>query len=161
MQTKKVFTELYTLLNANLESTVASLMPQLLELMASKNNGETSYKVDGEVVAVYCYYHKKWELVRTHAYGAKASTSTGLNTMCKLGVSEWTKQQRQAKNAKSALLAGVADGTVSHLELHSKLEEIEANKESIIYADVYPIAYDTIEELQASLAVPKKAKKTK
>lgn len=155
-QIKKAYSEIFELLTNNKDALVSSLMPQLLVLMSAKTT-ETSYKVDGEVVAVYCYYHKKWEKVSEHAYGQKAGSSTGLNTMCKLGVSEWTKQQRQAKRANELLLAGLADGTVSHLELHGKLAEIEASKDVIVYAENYGQAYDSLEELTAV----KKAKKSK
>ena len=62
---------------------LASLMPQIEALMLAKkggsDKGSTFIKdADGNVIAIYCYYHKKWELVEHIEYGKKANTATGL-----------------------------------------------------------------------------------
>ncbi len=115
IQVKKAYVELYQLLNDNPTKQVKTLMPQLLELMQSKSgggsNGKTFIKdAEGNVTHVYCYYHKKWEDVSIAEYGKKANTASGLNTMCKEGVSAWTKQQSAKKKAEAALLTKVASG---------------------------------------------------
>jgi len=112
---KKQYEELYTLLEANSNKKVSTIMPQLIELMSRKNNSSgqanTFLKDDeGNVIAIYCYYHKKWELLSECEYGAKKNTATGFNTMCKEGVSKWTKQQRVKKQAGAELLTKVASG---------------------------------------------------
>ena len=150
-QIKKVFQEVYELLNSNQSAKVSKLLPQLVELMCAKTNQETSYKVDGQVVAVYCYYHKVWELVSDHEYGAKASTNTGLNTMCKVGVSNWTKQQREAKKAQELLLNSLADGSVTLDQIQTKKEEIESARNVIVSIED-KLSFNTLEELQTYIA---------
>lgn len=156
MSIKKVFNELNTLLSTNQDKLVSELMPQLIELMSSKNasgsNGPTSYKDEnGKVIAVFCYYHKKWELVADHEYGLKAGTTTGLNSMCKLGVNQWTKQQREFKKAQSALLVKLANGELEVGQLNEVQAELNAAKDSIVFVESYPIAYDSLDDLLDSL----------
>lgn len=148
---KKVFVELNALLLANQDKLVSSIMPQILELMSAKNssNGPASYKDEhGKVIAVFCYYHKKWELVSEHTYGAKVGTNTGLNSMCKLGVNAWTKQQREAKKAEAELLGKLSSGELKVEDLASAREEIEASKSLVSYPTNYPIAFDSLDELE-------------
>ena len=87
MTIKKAYIELFELLEANQDVSVAEIMPQVLELVQAKSNSKTYHKDDeGNVVAIYCYYHKCWERVDEVEYGAKSSTTHGFNTMCKEGV---------------------------------------------------------------------------
>ena len=173
---KKVYQEVNALLEANKDSLVADLMPQLRALMSAKVGGSevgsTHLKDDeGNVIAVFCYYHKCWELVSEHAYGTKAGTTTGLNSMCKLGVNAWTTQQRKAKLAKEALLTKLTKGELAIEDLAFEQEEIERQRTNIVVADNYPKSYESLEELKASLtnedeveqvvAKPKKASKKK
>lgn len=135
---KKVFVEIAQLLNDNSNKKVSTILPQLMELMTSKNGGgsdigKTFIKNDqDEVVAIFCYYHKKWELISECEYGSKKGTSTNLNTMCKEGVSHWTKQQRVAKKGKEDLLNQVMNGEVAQDDIASAMEELELSSKSII-----------------------------
>ena len=115
VQVKKAFEEIYALLEANQGKKVSTIMPELIELMSKKGGGQANGKnfltdEEGNVTHVFCYYHKKWEDVTVAEYGAKKGTATGLNTMCKEGVSAWTKQQRRKKQAEGELLERVAKG---------------------------------------------------
>jgi len=115
---KKQFEEIYAVLEENKGKKVQTILPQLIELMSKKNNASgaanTFIKDDeGNVVAIFCYYHKKWELVSECEYGSKKGTATGLNTMCKEGVSKWTKQQRVKKAAEAELLTKVSCGDLA------------------------------------------------
>ena len=148
---KKVFTEINAFLSANQGKLVSEVMPELLAMMSAKvtNNGPASFKNEkGEVIAVYCYYHKKWELVNQHVYGAKSGTNTGLNSMCKLGVNQWTKQQREGKKAEAELLTKLANGELKVEDLVEARQSIEDKKSSIVFVESYPIAFDTLEELE-------------
>jgi len=135
---KKAYVEIANLLNDNKNKKVSTILPQLMELMTAKSSGgsdigKTFLKDDnGEVFAVYCYYHKKWELTSECEFGAKKGTASGLNTMCKEGVSRWTKQQRVAKKAKEQLLDSVASGDIEVGDLADKQAEIEEAKSVII-----------------------------
>lgn len=105
---------------------------ELEALMISKVMSKT-FKLDddGNVTHVFCYYHKDWEEVANTPYGKKASTSHGLNTMCKQGVSHWTKQQRVMKQAKSDLLNKVQTGEVEYIDIADKIKEIEKTARTI------------------------------
>ena len=115
---KKQYEEIHALLEANTNKKVSTIMPQLIELMQRKNNssGQANTFIrddEGNVVAIYCYYHKQWELLSECEYGKKATSATGYNTMCKEGVSKWTKQQRVKKQAEAGLLDRVIAGELS------------------------------------------------
>lgn len=134
---KKAFVELYTILEANQNKKVSTIMAELLEVMTAKSgggsNGVTFRKdEEGNVTHVFCYYHKKWEAISECEYGAKKNTATGLNTMCKEGVSNWTKQQRAYKVGKEKLLESLASGAITTEDLPTKLEELEEAKDVIV-----------------------------
>ena len=135
---KKAYVELARILNENANKKVSTILPELMEIMTSKGSGgsdigKTFLKdEDGNVFAVYCYYHKKWELISECEYGSKKGTATGLNTMCKEGVSNWSKQQRLYKKAKDELLEQVADQKISADELPALLNELEEQRKLIV-----------------------------
>ncbi len=150
---KKDFIELYNLLEANKNRKVSTILPELLELMTKKNNASgssnTFVKNDaGETIAVFCYYHKRWELVSECEYGSKKSTATGLNTMCKVGVSNWTKQQRAKKQAEAALLPMLSSGELTVEELPAAQAEIDAASKAIVPREDYPGYCDVNEALE-------------
>ena len=150
MNIKKQFEELYAFLEANKNRKVSTLMPELSEMMSRKSaggaNGKTFHKVDDEVVAVFCYYHKQWELVSVAEYGKKASNqATGLNTMCKQGVSAWTKQQRVKKQKSDELLTKVSSGELQPGDIATEQDRIlEESKEIVPRSDEH--GFDTLEE---------------
>lgn len=147
MTVKKVFEPIVSLLvsaiEANPKIKASDLIEQIKELASAKTartEGAT-YKKDasGVVVAIFDYYFKRWmPLVGPKAveFGAKAKTATGFNTMCKLGVSHWTKQQRIADDANKALLEEVKAGTLAHTDIAARQEQIEAERKSIAPATI-------------------------
>lgn len=125
MSIKKQYQAIYALLEENSNKKVSTIMPKIVELMSAKVTQKTFMKnEDGIVTHVYCYYHKKWEDVTQAEYGKKANTATGLNTMCKEGVSAWNKQQRRKTKANAELLEFLASGELSPDEIASKQAEI-------------------------------------
>lgn len=101
---KKQFVELYTILEANKTKKVKDILPELIALMEAKQRETNSrYDDEGNLTHVYCYYHKTWESIAEVPYGDKKSSSNGLNTMCKEGVKQWTKQQKLIKKAGEEL----------------------------------------------------------
>jgi hypothetical protein len=134
---KKQFEELYTLLVDNKNKKVSTVLPQLIELMAKKNNASGKAQTfikdeDGNVTHVYCYYHKKWEDVTVAEYGSKKGTATGLNTMCKDGVSNWTKQQRAKKQAEAELITKVVNGELLPEDLKSVQDQLIEDSKIIV-----------------------------
>jgi hypothetical protein len=77
-----------------------------------------------ELVAVFCYYHKKWELVANIEYGKKAGTKTGLNTMCKEGTSAWTKNNRKLQKAKDELTQQLLQGKLTQEQFTAQYNDI-------------------------------------
>lgn len=137
MKIKKQYEELYAILEANKNRKVSTVLPELLALMEAKGGGSDVGKTflkneKGEVYAIYCYYHKKWELLSNVEYGKKANTATGLNTMCKEGVSSWGKQQRIYKKAKDDLLMQVANQELSAEELPQAMDDLEEQRKAIV-----------------------------
>jgi hypothetical protein len=133
MSIKKNFEEVVNFLQANQDKQVKVLMSQILELVESKKKVSTT-KVDenGKITHVFCYYHKKWEDVSKVEYGSKASSHTGINTMCKVGVNQWTKQQSDYKKAKNGILDKVSKGEIKVEEIESILTALEIEKNRIV-----------------------------
>jgi hypothetical protein len=134
---KKAYVELHSLLEANANKKVSTIMPLLLELMSAKSGGGTvgnTFKKDedGNVTHVFCYYHKEWEAVADVEYGSKKGTATGLNTMCKVGVSNWTKQQRMFKKSEDEVLAKILSGEITVDEAHALRAEAEEARGAIV-----------------------------
>ena len=137
MNIKKQFEELHAFLEANKNRKVSTLMPELSEMMSRKSaggaNGKTFHKVNDEVTIVFCYYHKKWELINIAEYGKKVSNqATGLNTMCKEGANAWSKQQRDKKKASEAILVKVSAGELKPEEIAAEQERIAEEAKVIV-----------------------------
>lgn len=153
---KKAFLPIVELLQANEGAKVSKILPQIIELASAKtarSEGANFIKNEaGETVAIFDYYFKRWmPLVGEKAveFGAKAKTATGFNTMCKEGVSLWTKQQREAKNALNALLGKVASGEVAATDIAAEQEKIENTRKEIAPTE---LGFATIDEVNAYLA---------
>ena len=155
MAIKKVFQDIVSLLEANPESRVRELLPQVQELASAKSAGggsATTFQRDeaGNVVAIRCYYHNLWMHPQLGDFGKKAGSASGYNSMCKDGQSKWTKQQSAAKKAKDALLAQVADGSFTG-NVQEEISRIEAEAKAVIpREDGYGFA--TMEECLADNA---------
>lgn len=152
---KKQFEELYAILTAdeNKNRKVSTLLPQLLPLMLAKSGGSDIGKTfmkdaEGNTYAVYCYYHKKWELTNTAEYGTKANTATGLNTMCKEGANQWSRQQRAFKKAQQELLTLVAGGQMSVEDMQAELARAEEARK-LIEPRSDEHGFDNADEVQA------------
>lgn len=151
-QVKKMYAEIHALLTENQNRKVKTVLPQLEELMAKKKNLSGQEKTfakddEGNVICVFCYYHKKWELLTDVEYGAKKGTSTGLNTMCKEGVSKWTKQQRVRKQDEANILTKLASGELEVTEIGSAKDDIlEASKLIVPREDGH--GFDTLEDAE-------------
>jgi len=128
---KKSFEEIYNLLVSNKDKKVSSIMNELLNLMETKQRDSNHRFVNGKL-EIFCYYHKEWELLEQVEYGSKANSTTGYNTMCKVGVNCWTKQQRDFKTNKSELLDLLANGKLEVNDLKAKLDLLELEKDKIV-----------------------------
>ncbi len=149
---KKAFVEIVETLQANTNELVGDILPQIIALASAKTGGgggkaTTFHKNDdGVIVGVRCYYHGLWMSPEVVDFGKKASSATGFNSMCKDGVSKWTKQERAAKTAKEELLQNVASGDVEASDLAQVMADIEEAREArVAREDGY--GFSTLEEL--------------
>lgn len=125
---KKAFVELVEFLKANENKKIATILPEVEAMCAPKQSQKNFITDDsGNVTHIFCYYHKKWEAVDSVEFGKKKHSATGLNSMCKEGLNNWTKQQAEFKKSNQELLNKVASGEIKPeqiLEEQAKLEEI-------------------------------------
>ena len=151
MTVKKMYIEIVELLEANQNKLVSEVLQDVINLASAKSNkgasGSTFIKdVNGDVVAIQCYYFKRFmPLVGNEAveFGAKKSTTTGYNTMCKLGVSLWTKQNKQAKEETDAILERLEANEIDISQIAKIKAEIAERKARIEDTD---LGFSTKEE---------------
>jgi hypothetical protein len=127
---KKAYQGIVELLQANEGAKVSDVLQDVID-MASAKTGAGGGKATafhrneaGEVDAIKCYYHKLWMNPEVVEFGKKATSPTGLNNMCKDGVSKWTKQQREAKSQEAELLGLVASGELAIEDIAGEQERI-------------------------------------
>ena len=137
MSIKKAFQDVVAFLEDNENSKVKTLLPAIIEMCSAKSGGAggaASFIKDAEdnVTHIKCYYHGLWEPVDAVEYGAKATSATGLSSMCKEGTSAWTKQQREAKKANVELLNKVASGDVDPTDIVAIQADIEAARKVVV-----------------------------
>jgi hypothetical protein len=150
---KKAYVELIQFLEENSRKNVSTILEEAKQMCMAKNSsgsdiGKTFLKDDeGNIIAIYCYYHKKWEVLEYVEYGKKANTASGYNTMCKEGVSNWTKQQRKAKQAKESLLEQLSSGELEVSDLQTKQDEIEETRKAIVEHSIKEASFSTMDEL--------------
>jgi len=130
---KKVYAELVELLETNKDKKVSSILQEVYTLAESKQSSKNFVVNDKNVVTqVFCYYHKTWETISDVDYGTKKHSASGYNSMCKIGVNQWSKQQRNAKKEEADLLNKLSSGQVSPDKIQEIREEIEKNRKVII-----------------------------
>lgn len=153
VQVKKVYAELFKFLTDNKNKKVSTILAEASVMMSKQTNAvaeTTRYDDKGVLTHVYCYYHKEWECIAECEYGSKKNTKSKLNTMCKLGVSNWTKQQRAKKKAEGELLTKLSVGEIEVKDLETLQAEILATSKTIV---ARPTVDDQPEdELEAALS---------
>lgn len=150
MAIKKAFEPIVAFLTENQNKQVKSILPQLTELCSAKSAGGTATTVHrneaGEVTHIFDYYFKLWLPVSHVEFGKKEGSASGFNTMCKEGVSNWSKQQREYKAAKEALLDQVAKGEVAPADIGAKLKALEAKRTTVLPYSVPGIGAAELED---------------
>ena len=133
MTIKKQYLEIISLLESNSDKKVKSVLAEIKALCESKTMSKTHLRDEnGDVRAIFCYYHKQWELIDDVEYGSKKSSTTGLNTMCKIGVKGWTKTQKLMKDLDSEILAKVMNDEIDAAEIKEiKAARIETIREQV------------------------------
>lgn len=159
--TKKAYVGLIAFLEKNKNKKVETILDQIKEMTQQKNTLKTFLVNEkNEVVAIFCWYHKQFELLETVEYGAKASSATGFNTMCKVGVSKWTKQNKNVKAVEGVILAMLENETIIASEISDKREHLVAEAKMIDVEDM-PIGYETIDDIPEEVGAVLPTKKEK
>ena len=153
---KKVFEPIIALLEANLGTTAEELLPQAVALAEAKVGGGGGGKAStfhrneaGDVTAVFCYYFKKWFKPSEVEFGAKKNSASGLNSMCKVGLSAWNKQQAALKKLDQEVLEllmseelAVADAEEFKATRTAEIKEVVAMPDELA-----SVSYDDLEQL--------------
>jgi len=134
---KKGYTELYAILLANSDKKVKTVMELLMPVMTAQQRDKNHFEDEDGRLVVFCYYHKTWEHVDQVPYGKKANTVTGLNTMCKVGTNQWTKQQREYKASADTILDLVETGKLAYEDIPAKRAEFAELKDRIVPLEVH------------------------
>lgn len=146
MTIKQNYVELVNFLQANANKKVSSIMPEILAMTQSKTQSKTFLTNEqGDIIAIFCYYHKQWELLDEVPFGVKAHSTTGYNTMCKQGVSSWTKQNNAIKKVGETVLQLLENGLINASEISAKKDELIAEAKQIDTTNM-PIGYATADE---------------
>lgn len=148
---KKAYQPIVELLQANEDAKVSDILQDVIDLSSAKTGAgggkATAFhrNEEGEVSAIKCYYHKLWMDPAVVEFGKKATSPTGLNNMCKDGVSKWTKQQREAKAQEAELLSRVASGDLAVEDIAEEQERI-AEESARIEPREDGYGFETLEE---------------
>jgi len=135
MTIKKQYQEIISFLESNKNKKVASILSELKDMTKSKVRTKTFIKDrDGNIIAIFCYFHKQFELVSKVPYGTKKTSTTGLNTMCKVGVKAWTLQQKLIKQVDGIILEKLVNDEIDEID---KIDEIKENMISVIKEETF------------------------
>jgi len=149
INTKKAFIPLVEFLKENENKKVSTILADILKMTEARVQQSTSVSdEDGNVIAIFCYYHKQWELVKDVEYGKKASSSTGYNSMCKIGVSKWTKQNTKVKKVGNTILELLEAGEITTDEIADTKERLITEAKVLDETDK-PEGFETSEEALA------------
>jgi len=152
MGIKKAYQEVFDFLTANADKKVKTILDDVEAMFSARSAGGVATTIhrdeEGNISLVRCSYYKLWMPLSHVIFGSKAGSASGLNPMCKEGVSNWTKSQRDFRKAKEGLLEQVMSGDLEPSELRPMLEELEATRVTIVpRAD--SIGWATVEEALA------------
>lgn len=154
MSIKKVFQSVIAFLEANKDARVSKVLPEIMEMCSAKQGGGTTarsfYKQGEELVAARCGFFEKWFDPAVVEFGKKAGTASGLNSMCKLGVNEWTARNNAHKKGRDAAFADFTAGKLSADDFQAKLREVDSARDAEKVLPEGVVGYDTLEELLAS-----------
>lgn len=150
---KKAYQPIVNLLTANQDARVGDILDDVIALAAAKTGGgggkPTTFHKDaeGNVVAVQCYYFKKWFNPEFVPFGKKATSPTGLDRFTKAGLAAWNKSQSVLKKAKDEALAKLRANEIDADGVNAMITEAEeAAKTQADMPEEY-IGFDTLEEL--------------
>jgi len=154
MQIKKQFTELITLLESNQEKMIKTILPQVLALCESKvATLNCLFDKNKRAFAIYCYFHKQWEIVLEVDYSAVSKSPSGKSRLCKLGQKAFTAQQNAFKLVPSKVLELVESGKIKTSEIKETTSKLLQDTKTLIEETHQHDTnlYNTLEQVEAKL----------
>lgn len=147
MSIKKQYKDIIALLQENSNKKVNTIIDDVIAMASSKSVQKAFHKDEetNEVIAIRCYYFKRWMLLDEVEFGNKKHSPSGFNSMCKIGANQWSKQQREAKQKTTELLTKVSKHEIDAGDIVDLQADIESERQSIDY-DLCPTSYDTLEQ---------------
>lgn len=143
MTIKKMYTEIDSILQANLDETVSTCYDEIVQLMTTKVNRNTDkvtlLNSENIIIAIKCYYFKRWmSLIGPKAveFGPKKHSITGYNIMCRLGNVHWTKQNSAYNKGKAQMMIDLEAETMAVSEIKSKEISLRNTKSLIVETDL-------------------------
>jgi hypothetical protein len=126
----------------------AALISSLEALLAPKQGGSTiinppRLNEDGEIVEVYCQWHKQYEPVEDFATSSKSKT--GVHYECKVASKEWQKYAKEIKTKEDeikGLLNKILDGEIEQADAKVISETLKAEIASLNEARANKIDLD-------------------
>ena len=155
MTIKKAYVGIVEFLELNSNKKVSTILEELKTMCEATNSGgseigKTFLKdAEGTTIAIYCYYFKQWFPLSHVEVGVKNGTASGFNTMCKEGVSLWTKQQRIAKQSGEQLLNDIGSGLVTIDQMPTIRAKIEEDRQVVVAPTQAEYFFNTAEEVLA------------
>jgi len=148
MTIKKAYVEIHSLLVKNKDKKVSEILDLITEMCERQTDDKYVKDSEGNVVAIFDYYFKKWLPTSTVEFGSKASNkATGLNTMCVLGNKLWTQQQTEFKKSKDEILEKIMKGDLTVEAAEVELQKIESHRQRIQMNLCPEDNFDTVEEV--------------
>lgn len=154
MAIKKQYVDIVELLEQNKHKKISTILPAIIELASAKVSreiGQMFWKnTASEIVAVKCYYFKRYmPLVGELSveFGPKKNTSTGLNTMSRIGSNFWSQRNTKVKKLKAdkmTMLRAKAEAGESITSADFDESEIETLKSFI---EPTELGFETEEQL--------------
>jgi hypothetical protein len=154
---KKAYQALISFMEANKDKKVSTILDDVKAMCSAKQGGgggaRSFFKVGEEVVAARCGFYEKWFDPKVVEFGNKAGTASGLNSMCKAGVNEWTARNNAVKKARDEGFAEFTEGKITGDELQARLKAAEDARDAAKTLPEGMVGYDTMEELLTVLGV--------
>lgn len=150
--------EIIAYLNDNENKKVSTVKNELINMISELTKRKTGpaqthiRDANNEVIAIFCYYHKKWEILEHAEYGLKKHSTHGFNTMCKEGVSRWTKQNNKRKQIGNIILEELSSGILNAESIALRKQELEEEC-NIVIAREDGHGFDSIDQVKTELNI--------
>lgn len=116
--------------------------------VSKKKSSVILLDADDKIVGKFCWYHKKWELFKDNEFGIKSGDSSGFNSMCKSGVSSWTRSQSAIKKLDAEALKKVKAGKLKINDIEKFVNNETEKLKVIEYPDKYKGYDDEVKALK-------------